>query len=181
MRLVYAILVQYTVHVQMSEWMILISPSIALLLNREFNHSWECLEVPIREKLDSRNISVNSTSLLNSTPTHGHTLWSVTCMLGCFVMILNSVKWKVGLKLDGHSPGTSHSLELFPYNILIHSEWRPQIFIPKRKWTSIVSSNWQQKCLYFHYKLVKLNVLCRQNKIWTFGNPFHSKKLPICT
>ena len=57
----------------------------------------------------------------------------------------------------------------------------PKIFIPKRKWTSIVSSNWQQKCLYFHYKPVKLDVLGRQNKIWTFGNPFKSKKLPICT
>ena len=29
---------------------------IALLLDREFNHSRKCLEVPIREKLDSRNI-----------------------------------------------------------------------------------------------------------------------------
>ena len=26
------------------------------LLDREFNHSRKCLEVPIREKLDSRNI-----------------------------------------------------------------------------------------------------------------------------
>ena len=31
-------------------------PSIALLLDREFTHSRKCLEVPIREKLDSRNI-----------------------------------------------------------------------------------------------------------------------------
>ena len=30
---------------------------------------------------------------------------------------------------------------------LIHSERRPQIFIPKRKSTSIVSSNWQHKFL----------------------------------
>ena len=64
---------------------------------------------------------------------------------------------------------------------LSHSERRPKIFIPKRKSTSIVSSNWQHKFLYFHYKSVKLDVLCRQNKIWTFGNPFQSKKLPICT
>ena len=28
----------------------------ALLLDREFNHSRKCLEVPIRKKLDSRNI-----------------------------------------------------------------------------------------------------------------------------
>ena len=37
--------------------------------------------------------------------------------------------------------------------------------------------------LYFHCKSVKLDVLCmcRQNKIWTFGNPFRSKKLSICT
>ena len=55
-----------TVHVQgrianfalssKNEWMILIFPSIALLLDREFNHSQKCLEVPIPEKLDSRNI-----------------------------------------------------------------------------------------------------------------------------
>ena len=36
--------------------MILISPSIALLLDCEFNHSRKCLEVPIREKFDSQNI-----------------------------------------------------------------------------------------------------------------------------
>ena len=64
---------------------------------------------------------------------------------------------------------------------LAHSERRPQIFIPKRKSTSNVSSNWQHKFLYFHYKSVKLDVLCRQNIIWRFGNPFQSKKLPICT
>ena len=55
----YAILVvQYTMHVQMSEWYWFLRPPsmIALLLDREFNHSRKCLEVPIREKLDSRNI-----------------------------------------------------------------------------------------------------------------------------
>ena len=62
-----------------------------------------------------------------------------------------------------------------------HSEQRPQIFIPKRKSTSIVSSNWQHKFLYFHCKSVKLDVLCIQNKIWTFGEHFQSKELPICT
>ena len=51
----YKVCVQYTVHVQ-NEWMILISLSIALLLDREFNHSRKCLEVPICEKFDSRNI-----------------------------------------------------------------------------------------------------------------------------
>ena len=46
-----------TVHsARANEWMIPISPSIALLLDREFNHSQKCLEVPIREKLDSQNI-----------------------------------------------------------------------------------------------------------------------------
>ena len=65
---------------------------------------------------------------------------------------------------------------------LTHSERRPQIFIPKRKSTSIVSSNGKHKFLYFHYKSVKPDVLCRQNRIlWTFGNPFQSKKLPMCT
>ena len=39
-----------------NEWMILISLSIALLPDREFYHSWKCLEFPIREKLDSQNI-----------------------------------------------------------------------------------------------------------------------------
>ena len=46
---------------------------------------------------------------------------------------------------------------------LTHSEQRPQIFISKRKSTCIVSSNWQHKFLYFHYKSVKLDVLCGQN------------------
>ena len=45
---------------------------------------------------------------------------------------------------------------------LTHSERRPQRFIPNRKSTSIVSSNWQQKFLYFHYKSVKVDVLCRK-------------------
>ena len=55
----YAILVvHYTVHVQMCEWYWFLRPPsmIALLLDREFNHSRKCLEVAIREKLDSRNI-----------------------------------------------------------------------------------------------------------------------------
>ena len=54
---VYAIL--YTVHVQMSEWYWFLwwpLSMIALLLDREFNHSWKCLEVQFREKFDSRNI-----------------------------------------------------------------------------------------------------------------------------
>ena len=59
MGLVYAILVvQYTVHMQMSEWYWFLRPPsrIVLLLDREFNLSQKHLEVPIREKLDSRNI-----------------------------------------------------------------------------------------------------------------------------
>ena len=59
--------VQYTVHVQgtgmanFASWRwvyekYLISASIALLLNHEFNHPRKCLEVPIREKLDLQNI-----------------------------------------------------------------------------------------------------------------------------
>ena len=39
----------------MSEWEVLISASIALLLDREFNHLRKCLEVPIHKKLDSQN------------------------------------------------------------------------------------------------------------------------------
>ena len=53
---------------------------------------------------------------------------------------------------------------------ITHSEWRPQNIYPKRKWTSIVSSNWQQKFLYFHYKSVKLDVLGRQNKMAILSN-----------
>ena len=37
---------------------------------------------------------------------------------------------------------------------------------------TIVSSNWQHFHIFSCYKSVKLDVLCRQNKIWTFGNPF---------
>ena len=41
-----------------SEWYWFLRPPsmIALLLDREFNHSRKCLEVPIRKKLDSQNI-----------------------------------------------------------------------------------------------------------------------------
>ena len=51
----------------------------------------------------------------------------------------------------------------------------PKYLFPRGNEPSIVSSNWQQKFLYFHYKSVKFDVLGRQNKIWTFGNPFHLK------
>ena len=42
----------------MSEWYWFFRPPsiIALLLDREFNHSRKCLAVPIHEKLDSQNI-----------------------------------------------------------------------------------------------------------------------------
>ena len=40
----------------------------------------------------------------------------------------------------------------------------PKIFIFKRKKPLISSSNWQHKFLYFHYKSVKLDVLCRPKK-----------------
>ena len=63
MRLVYAILVvQCTCKVgslilpSENEWMILISPSIALLFDHKFNHSRKCLDVPIHKKFDLRNI-----------------------------------------------------------------------------------------------------------------------------
>ena len=35
-------------------------------------------------------------------------------------------------------------------------------------------------CLYFPYKSVKLDVLCRQIKVWTFGHPFQSKSCQFC-
>ena len=46
-----------------NEWMILIwviSPSLALLLDREFNHRRKCLQVPIREKLTRKIYGVYS-------------------------------------------------------------------------------------------------------------------------
>ena len=42
----------------------------------------------------------------------------------------------------------------------------PNIFILKRKKPLFLSSNWQHNFFYFHYKSVKLDVLCRQNKIY---------------
>ena len=59
---------------------------------------------------------------------------------------------------------------------LTHSERRPQNIFSLEEITSILSSNWQHKFLYFHYKSVKLDVLFRQTKIWTFCHPFQSKK-----
>ena len=50
----------------------------------------------------------------------------------------------------------SKVLQLASLQSLTHSERKPQIYIPKRKSTSIVSSivssNWQHKFLYFHCK-----------------------------
>ena len=72
MWLVYAILViQYTVHMQrriatFAFWKWVIAP----LLDREFNHSRKCLEVPIREKLDSQNVLLIQYGTLFSVPFH---------------------------------------------------------------------------------------------------------------
>ena len=57
---------------------------------------------------------------------------------------------------------------------LTHSE----LFLTRKKpYHQIGNTNF----FIFYYKLVNLDVLCRQNKIWTFGHPFQSKKLLICT
>ena len=81
---------------------------------------------------------------------------------------------------DGHTYQLCHWWPKFKLD-LTHSERRPQNYLFLRGKTYILSSNWQHKFLYFHYKSVKLDVLCRQNKIWTFGHPFWSKKLLIFT
>ena len=77
------------------------------------------------------------------------------------------------------SRATSTCMYMYMYNNPFRTKTPKYLFL--RGKTSILSSNWQHKFLYFHYKSVKLDVLCRQNKIWTFGHPFQSKKLPICT
>ena len=57
----------------------------------------------------------------------------------------------------------------------------PKIFIPKRKETSIVSSNWQHKFLYFYYKSVERDVLCDKIKYEHLASLSNLKQLPICT
>ena len=51
---------------------------IALLLDREFNHSRKCLEVQIREKLDSRNIWRIQYSVVHTSRCHYRILMSIT-------------------------------------------------------------------------------------------------------
>ena len=53
--------------------MILISPSIALLLDFEFNHSRKCLEVPIHKKLTRKIYGVYSTCNINQTKANNQT------------------------------------------------------------------------------------------------------------
>ena len=65
--------------------------------------------------------------------------------------------------------------------ILTHSGRRPQNIYSQEEINLYCIIELVTEIFYVHYKSVKLDVLCRQNKIWTFGNPFQSKKLPICT
>ena len=66
-------------------------------------------------------------------------------------------------------------------NALAHSEWRPKNIYSQEEINLYCIIKLATEISLFHYKSVKLDVLCRQNKIWKFGNPFQSKKLPIFT
>ena len=92
----------------------------------------------------------------------------VHCIILCAVFSLNSSL--VGLSLTycislvgrfqfwvRQSADVENLVRYWP---LTHSEQRPKIFIPKRKWTSIVSSNWQQKISLFSLQI---------SKTWCFG------------
>ena len=62
----------------------------------------------------------------------------------------------------------------------LNSEWRPQnIHSLEEKKYFIIKLATHSSLLSLH--ISKLDVLFRQNKTWTFGHPFQSKKLPICT
>ena len=67
-----------------------------------------------------------------------------------------------------------------PTNLLTHWERRPQNIYSQQEINLYCIIQLATEILYYFYKSLKLDVLCRQNKIWTFGNPFQSKKLPIC-
>ena len=91
-----------------------------------------------------------------------------------------AIAWKAPIETNLTLVPQSHLLVGLKLSLnLFRTKTAKYLFLGGKK--PILSSNWQDKFLYFHYKSVKLDVLCRQNKIWTFGHPFPSKKLPICT
>ena len=74
-------------------------------------------------------------------------------------------------------------------------DWYHKAFNPLRTKTTLYLFLRGNKSLLYHqignrnffifitiqWNLMFCQLLCRQDKIWTFGNPFQSKKLPICT
>ena len=74
-------------------------------------------------------------------------------------------------------------------------DWYHKAFNPLRMKTTLYLFLRGNKSLLYHqignrnffifitiqWNLMFCQLLCRQDKIWTFGNPFQSKKLPICT
>ena len=64
---------------------------------------------------------------------------------------------------------------------LTHSERRPQSIYSLEEKTSILSSNWQHKFLYSHYKSVKLDVCLDKMKYEHLAILSNLKNLPICT
>ena len=64
--------------------------------------------------------------------------------------------------------------------ILTHSERRPPKYLFPRGNKPLLYHQIGNRN-FFIFITNQKNLMCRQNKIWTFGNPFQSKKLPICT
>ena len=62
--------------------------------------------------------------------------------------------------------------------ILTHSEWRPQNIYSQEEMNLYGIIKLATEISLFSFQISKLDVFCRQNKTWTFGNPFQSKKLP---
>ena len=84
-------------------------------------------------------------------------------------LILNIFKWRLS-----HFP-----IKLFNWRVNPFRTKTPNMVFPRGNQPLLYHQIANINFFYFHYKSVKLDVLCRQNK--TFGNPFQSKKLPICT
>ena len=97
-------------------------------------------------------------------------------------------RWKLYIKQDGNNQiiidSYEHSLRCVTQSMwiqimitsLTHSERRPQNIYSQEEMNLYCIIKLETEFLYFRYKSVKLDVLGRQHKIWTFDNPFQSKK-----
>ena len=98
----------------------------------------------------------------------------------CITHPLDLVKVHIPLVIL-HQLSMPFNLMLQSHYHLTHSERRPQNCYSQEEINLYCIIKLATEICLFSLQSGRLDVLCRQNKIRTFGNPFQSKKLPICT